>query len=687
MPGPPSIWVDQGTARAGCGLCGTHRRYGGRMVQRWGKLVAFDMPVSLKFARPFRRKPFFGTLMEIEKFLIAAQDGCPLFMLRASGEDRSGPVVLLGHGPSVHSRLLMPCIRAFTAAGAVVWAGDLRGHGGSISERAPKAHLDPATGWAGLVADMNCFAKLAFKDVPEARRLMIGGGLSGHVMLDALAQDDKLARHLVMAGPTAPQRGVSKVLEGFLRVRQLTRPRDAPDPQFLHHIYGFLRAHLSEEAELADTISADRARVDEVLADPNGFPTPTLGYWQSILPGIQAAWHDRAGVQVLRPDLRVLVLTGPQDPQTRGGKLVPIIIDSFAARGVQDVRAVLLDQVRANILIDAETVPMVPHVLDWFAEESAVPKRDGAKVLPAQDAREPYLPAMARLNISAPDSEIRLPQLIDLCYSAIHDDARWIEMIYCLCLAAEDGGDNLDEVLDNLHPHWQRAFQLREDLRWAAGMGHIYNDLIDRLDLGVAVLDTDLCLRHANPAFKRAICRLMGATEDTMARSTAQLLAQQGRVTQTGSGGEQPILHDGHVIGVSFVPKGMSGVAERSSPIGRLLVIRDPEDQSRNLSYRAKLLTLAYGLTDKESQVAILLADGQSTRDAADMLSITEHTLRSHIKQIFDKLQITRRGELSQLILSGPIGWIAAPEIRATDPRNVAPSQANLTTSRRLPRT
>lgn len=624
--------------------------------------------------------------MEIEKFLIAAQDGCPLFMLRAWGEDRSGPVVLLGHGPSVHSRLLMPCIRAFTAAGAVVWAGDLRGHGGSISERAPKAHLDPATGWKALVSDMTCFAKLAFTDVPLARRLMIGGGLSGHVMLDALAQDAGLARHLVMAGPTAPQRGVSKVLEGFLRVRQLTRPRDAPDPQFLHHIYGFLRAHLSAEAELADTISADPAKVEEVLADPNGFPTPTLGYWQSVLPGIQAAWQDLAGVRALASDLRVLVLSGPEDPQTRGGKLLPKITDSFAARGVLDVRAALLDGVRANILIDAETVPVARCVLEWFGAQITP---SVASALPAESAVDvdgPYLPAMARLNISAPATDINLPQLIDLCYSAIHDDARWIEMIYCLCLAAEDGGDNLDEVLDTLHPHWQRAFQLREDLRWAAGMGHIYNDLIDRLDLGVAVLDDDMCLRHANPAFKRTICRLMGATEDTMARSTAQLLAQQPRVTQTGTSGERPILHDDHVIGISFVPKAASLDPAKSSPIGRLLVIRDLDDQNRNLSYRAKLLTLAYGLTDKESQVAILLADGQSTRDAAELLSITEHTLRSHIKQIFDKLQITRRGELSQLILSGPIGWIAAPDMTVADRQGADIPQAVRSTSSRHPR-
>lgn len=600
--------------------------------------------------------------MELEKFLIAASDGCPLFMLRATGSDKSGPVVLLGHGPSVHSRLLMPCIEAFVTAGATVWAGDLRGHGGSISDRAPKAHLDAATGWNALVSDMAQFADLAFRNVPLARRLLVGGGLSGHVMLDMLAQHGAVARHLVLAGPTPPQRGVSKVLQGFLRVRQLTRPVDAPDPQFLHHIYGFLRAHLPVKAELADTISPHPDRVARVLADPAGFPTPTLGYWQAVLTGIQGSWSDKTGLNSLPEDLRVLVLTGPEDPQTRGGKLLGKVIDSFKARGVTDVSAVLLDGVRANILIDAETVPVVAKTLGWFEDGVAQIRELRALDSPLV----PYQPAMDSLQMSAPSPTLNLPQLMELCYSAVRDDARWIEMVYCLCLAAEAGGEDLDSVMDALHPHWQRAFELREELRWASGMGQIYTDLIDRLDIGVAVLDADLRLRHANPAFKRAMIRLLGGTEDKLSRMTADLLARQPQSaarSQTKTGGsETPILFDGRVIGVSFIPGGMMEQTARANPLGRLLVVRDPTEQPGSLSYRANLLMLAYGLTEKESHVALLLAEGQSTQEAAEVLTVSEHTLRSHVKQVFDKMQISRRGELSQRILSGPLGWMTAPD-------------------------
>ena len=178
-----------------------------------------------------------------ETRIIAAPDGAPLLLRRCTApEGSSGPVILLGHGPSVHSGLLTGPTSAFVQAGATVWAGDLRGHGGSVSARAPLAHLDPATGWESLLGDMQAFARVAFRDVPFDRRLLVGGGLSGHLMLELLAREPDLAGHLVMAAPTPYQPGVHKVGVAFLRLRSLTRPLATPDPQLQHHVYGFLRA-------------------------------------------------------------------------------------------------------------------------------------------------------------------------------------------------------------------------------------------------------------------------------------------------------------------------------------------------------------------------------------------------------------------------------------------------------------
>src|SRR5690606_7696978 len=116
----------------------------------------------------------------------------------------------------------------FAEVCAAVWAGDLRGHGGSVSQRAPLAHLDPSAGWEQLVEDTLHFAKLAFAGVPRDQRVLVGGGISGHLMLDALSRDPGLARHLVMAGPTPRQTGIMRLASSFMRQRALTHAPDRP---------------------------------------------------------------------------------------------------------------------------------------------------------------------------------------------------------------------------------------------------------------------------------------------------------------------------------------------------------------------------------------------------------------------------------------------------------------------------
>jgi alpha-beta hydrolase superfamily lysophospholipase/DNA-binding CsgD family transcriptional regulator len=546
--------------------------------------------------------------------------------------------------------LLDGAIEALAAHVAAVWAGDLRGHGGSVSARAPLAHLDPETGWEALLADMAALARAAFDGVPRDRRLLVGGSLSGHLMLDLLARDPGLAGHLVMAAPTPSQPVIHRLGAAFLRMRALARPVDRPDPQLLHHIYGFLRAQLPPGGDDVDTITADPEVVRAIRADPRGFPTPTPGYWMAVFPGLQATWA-RIGRGALPADLRVLILTGPDEPQTRGGRLVPAMLDWLRERGVAEAAMRSIDGVRANVLIDAPRLPVVPAILDWFAGTAArapAAPPPGERVDPAQA----YLPVLQRLGLGLEGSGLAtIPVLIDLCYAALEDDSRWIELIYRLALGAEAEGGEAERLLEAVFPHWQRAFELREELRRAAMLGRLYDDLIDRLDLGVAVLDDEGRLRHANAAFARALARIAPG-----ARAEGWL----ARALPGGGAGDVPVLHEGQAVGVSFVPASLAGSAPAGTPAGRLVVLRQTAGGTADLSHRAGLLSLAYGLTGQEGAAALHLAEGLTTEACARRMGITENTLRSHLKQVFDKMGVTSRTELAHRILAGPLGWLVS---------------------------
>ena len=56
----------------------------------------------------------------------------------------------------------------------------------------------------------------------------------------------------------------------------------------------------------------------------------------------------------------------------------------------------------------------------------------------------------------------------------------------------------------------------------------------------------------------------------------------------------------------------------------------------------------ADGLTQREREVALLVADGLRSREVAERLWIASQTVKSHLKTIFDKLGVRNRVELAR---------------------------------------
>jgi DNA-binding CsgD family transcriptional regulator len=63
--------------------------------------------------------------------------------------------------------------------------------------------------------------------------------------------------------------------------------------------------------------------------------------------------------------------------------------------------------------------------------------------------------------------------------------------------------------------------------------------------------------------------------------------------------------------------------------------------------------SLPDGLTDRERDVLVLLADGFTTAQVADILSLSEHTVRSRVKAILAKLGARNREHAVALAIRG----------------------------------
>jgi DNA-binding CsgD family transcriptional regulator len=66
------------------------------------------------------------------------------------------------------------------------------------------------------------------------------------------------------------------------------------------------------------------------------------------------------------------------------------------------------------------------------------------------------------------------------------------------------------------------------------------------------------------------------------------------------------------------------------------------------------LLLSAYGLSEREADVARLVLRGQPTKAISDALHISEHTVQDHLKAVFDKVGVRSRRDLVARLLSPP---------------------------------
>lgn len=59
-----------------------------------------------------------------------------------------------------------------------------------------------------------------------------------------------------------------------------------------------------------------------------------------------------------------------------------------------------------------------------------------------------------------------------------------------------------------------------------------------------------------------------------------------------------------------------------------------------------------YGLTSAECRVALLLCDAHNPRAIAEIIGVTENTVRSQVKSIYSKTGVKRQSELVRLLLN-----------------------------------
>jgi DNA-binding CsgD family transcriptional regulator len=122
---------------------------------------------------------------------------------------------------------------------------------------------------------------------------------------------------------------------------------------------------------------------------------------------------------------------------------------------------------------------------------------------------------------------------------------------------------------------------------------------------------------------------------------------------------------------------------------GQVAIVIEPAKASEI----ASIVVEAYCLTGREVQVARLVARGLSTDEIASTLFVSRHTVRDHLKAIFQKVGVSSRGELTSKLFaehydkplggsmpSSAISVVARGPVSPTRSGIVAPAASNIPT-------
>ncbi|GEL76771.1 response regulator transcription factor [Tenuibacillus multivorans] len=122
------------------------------------------------------------------------------------------------------------------------------------------------------------------------------------------------------------------------------------------------------------------------------------------------------------------------------------------------------------------------------------------------------------------------------------------------------------------------------------------------------------------------------------------------------------------IILTTFARSGYFDRARKAQVSGYLLKDSPSEDLARSIRsimegrkvYAPELVDLAFEepnpLTERETEVIKLIADGKSTKEIAKELFLTYGTVRNYISVIFDKLEVSNRVEAVSKIKEK--GWL-----------------------------
>jgi DNA-binding CsgD family transcriptional regulator/PAS domain-containing protein len=225
-------------------------------------------------------------------------------------------------------------------------------------------------------------------------------------------------------------------------------------------------------------------------------------------------------------------------------------------------------------------------------------------------------------------------------------------------------------LLRALFPHLERALMFHRRIAELEGRYHASLDALDCLTTGVVLLDDQGRILTTNREADRLLRQ-----KDGLCASRYTISAANQQDTQQLHGmiaGAAKMARGEGIAAGGFLalprPSGKRPLSVLVAPLGRhafapgirtpavVVFVTDPERMPES---PPDALSRLYELTAAESRLAELLMQGETVVRAAERLSISHNTARTHLQRIYQKTGTTHQSALVRVLLSSALPWPA----------------------------
>ena len=217
------------------------------------------------------------------------------------------------------------------------------------------------------------------------------------------------------------------------------------------------------------------------------------------------------------------------------------------------------------------------------------------------------------------------------------------------------------DMVGRLLPHLRQYVRVRTALVDAEALGASLAALLDNARACVIQLDHGGQIVEANDRARELLRRNDGLSDHAGALRAARpeddamlrnLLARAlPRFGEPGASGsmmlKRPTLRPKLALHVK--PVANRELDCRSRRVAALVLIVDPVERTR---IAPGFVQAALGLSPTEADIAVLLAEGRTTREIAVTTGRRYSTVRTHLKHIFAKLGVSRQLDVAQLVVA-----------------------------------